>query len=528
MIRLGFLFLSAVLFYSTASAQDSLSIEQTWYHKCPDADRINGISSERAYKELVPYKIIQTVVVAVIDGGTDITHEDLKDVLWVNSGEVPDDGIDNDGNGYVDDIHGWSFLSGPGGEVGPEQMEFVRDMNRLLAKSDLNGAEKKQLKQYQKRLKKDRKSAEKSIGFMRTLNDAYREVEAHCYGVLTVECAESFKEGEDVGFMKKLVASGIVRMLNDGMEQWEIEEEVTGGFTHFNDQLEYHLNPDFKPRSMVGDDPESSENPFYGDNRVYGPDASHGTHVAGIIGAKRNNGLGMDGVATNARIMTLRVVPNGDERDKDVANAIRYAVDNGAKVINMSFGKDVGHMDEYVESAIQYAAEHDVLLVHAAGNDGHSVDKYKNYPNGWNEIIDARYDHWIEVGASRYGDYEDLAAPFSNYGVQVDVFAPGYEIYSTVPQSRYQSNSGTSMAAPVVSGIATLIRGMYPELSAAQVKQVILMSSVKYDEKVIMPGTKKKKVHFSTLSETGGVVNLYTALTFAQNLRENASATKDQ
>ena len=526
-LNLAALLVTAALPLLQLHAQDSLSVEQTWFHKCPDADRINGISSERAYKELVPYKIIQTVTVAVIDGGTDITHEDLKEVLWVNKGEIPDDGIDNDGNGYVDDINGWSFLSGPGGEIGPEQMEFVRDMNRLLAKSDLSGAENKQLKKYQKRLKKDRKSAEKSIGFMRKLNDGYRAIEAHCEGVLTKECVEAYKELEEAGFTDKLVAMATVRMLEDGMEQWQIEEEITGGFTHFNDQLEYHLNPDFSPRSMVGDDPESNDNPYYGDNRVYGPDASHGTHVAGIIGAKRNNGIGMDGVANNARIMTLRVVPNGDERDKDVANAIRYAVDNGAKVVNMSFGKDVGHMDAEVESAIQYAAEHDVLLVHAAGNDGHSVDKYKNYPNGWNEAADTRYDHWIEVGASRYGDYEKLAAPFSNYGVQVDVFAPGYEIYSTVPQSRYQSNSGTSMAAPVVAGMATLIRGMYPELSASQVKDVIVLSSVKYDEKVVMPGKKKKKVHFSKLSESGGVANLYTALALAQSIRDKANEVQD-
>ena len=227
--------------------------------------------------------------------------------------------------------------------MGQETREVVRDMNRLSAKQALSGPEKKKLKKYRKRLKKDRKSAEKSIGFMRTLNDAYTEIEAHCGGTLSVDCANSYKEGEDVGFMKKLVAGGVVKMLEDGMEQWQIKDEITGGFAHFNDQLEYHLNPDFNPRGMVGDDPESNENPYYGDNRVYGPDASHGTHVAGIIGAKRNNGIGMDGVAINARIMTLRVVPNGDERDTDVANANRYAGENGAKGGNMRWGKDGGH-----------------------------------------------------------------------------------------------------------------------------------------------------------------------------------------
>lgn len=512
--------LAATLPVFTWAQSDTLTLEQTWWQKCPENDRINGISLDRAYSELVPYKVIQTVTVAVIDGGTDITHEDLKEVLWVNKDEVPGDGIDNDGNGYVDDVHGWSFLSGPGGEIGPETMEFVRDMRRLESKSDLSGAEKKQLKKYQKRLKKDRAKAEKAIVFLKKLNDIYFEIIEHCGEAVTDDCLASYKEGEDVGIIRKNIASAVGRMLNDGMELWEIEEELTGGYVHFHDQLEYHMNPDFNPRTMVGDDPESNTDHFYGDNRVYGPDASHGTHVAGIIAATRKNGIGMDGVATNAKIMTLRVVPNGDERDKDVTNAIRYAVDNGAKIINMSFGKDVGHMDAEVENAIQYAADHDVLLVHAAGNDGHSVDKFKNYPNGWNEATNERYAHWIEVGASRYGDNEKLAAPFSNYGAQVDVFAPGYEIYSTVPKSRYQSNSGTSMAAPVVSGAAALLWGMYPELTAEGVKQVLTLSSVKFDNKVVKPGTKKKMVPFSSLSETGGVINVYAAISLMEEVRK--------
>lgn len=528
-MRLNFnvILFSALLPLSFLQAQDSLTIKETWYHKCPDADRINGISSERAYKELVPYKVIQPVTVAVIDGGTDITHEDLKDVLWVNSGEIPNDSIDNDGNGYIDDVNGWSFLSGPGGEIKAETLEFVRDMNRLLEKTDLSALEKKQLKKYQKKLKKKQKSIAKSIDVVQKFNDEYRAIESHCDSMLTVECVEAFKALEDNGFYPNIVSTAVINMLGNGMEQWEIEQEITGQYTRLKEQLEYNFNPDYDPRWMVGDDPETNDNPYYGDNRVYGPRASHGTHVAGIIGAKRNNGIGMDGIAVNARIMTLRAVPNGDERDKDIANAIRYAVDNGAKVVNMSFGKDVSYMNDEVENAIQYAADHDVLLIHAAGNDAHSVDKYKNYPNGWNEATNNRYDHWIEVGASRYGDYENLAAPFSNYGYQVDVFAPGYQIYSTVPESRYKSNSGTSMASPVVAGMATLIRGMYPEFNAAQVKQIIVLSSVKYDEKVTVPGKKKKK-HFSALSESGGVVNLYTALSLAQSIRDRATGKKQE
>ena len=521
--KLPKLLLAAALPLCGIQAQDSLSVEESWFMKCPENDNITGISADRAYKELVPYRVIQTVVVAVIDGGTDITHEDLKNVLWTNTDEIPGDGIDNDNNGYVDDIHGWSFISGPGGEVNQETLEYIRAMNRLKAKSVLTSEEKKQLKKFTKRLKKDRASAEGSLVFSTILKEIYDDIESHCEGVLSKACVEEYSKTAGIDQMNKNIASSVGRMLDRGVEQWEIKDELVGGYEHFTEQLEYNYNADFDPRSMVGDDPESNEDRYYGDNRVYGPRAMHGTHVAGIIGAERNNGIGINGVATNAKIMTLRVVPNGDERDKDVANAIRYAVDNGARVVNMSFGKDVSYKNEEVESAIRYAAENDVLLVHAAGNDGHSVDKFKNYPNGWNEETDTRYDHWIEVGASRYGNYENLAAPFSNYGVQVDVFAPGYEIYSTIPESRYQSKSGTSMAAPVVSGMATLIRGMYPKMTAPQVKELISITSLQYDEKVIKPGTKKKKTHFSKLSNTGGVVNLYAALSFMKALEEKAA-----
>ncbi|MEY2963415.1 MAG: hypothetical protein RL754_676 [Bacteroidota bacterium] len=493
-------------------SQDHLSDAQQWQHQSAEINNVIGVDSKRAYAELIDVNALKTVVVAVIDGGTDIEHEDLRDVLWINEDEVPGDGVDNDGNGYVDDVYGWSFLSGPGGEIGPETLEYVRQIRRYQNQENLTREERKDLKKLVKRMNKERKLAERLIGPMGKIKDIYEEVLAHCGHSLSDECIASYTGQKGVGIIRKNIARSMNRMAHNGVPRHEMEEIFTEGYTYFYEQLYYNLNPEFDPRHLVGDDPTTNDDPYYGDARVLGPDASHGTHVAGIIAAKRGNGIGMDGIAVNARIMTLRVVPNGDERDKDVANAIRYAVDNGAKIINMSFGKDMGEQDQWVEEAIRYAAEHDVLMVHAAGNDSRSVDEFKNYPNGWNEETNTRYDHWIEVGASSFKGVDHLAASFSNYGNQVDVFAPGDDIYSTIPSDRYDTYGGTSMATPVVSGVAAVVWGMYPELTAVQLKKVLMISSVPYDNEVVLPGKRKKTVPFATLSETGAVINLYSAL----------------
>jgi len=295
---------------------------------------------------------------------------------------------------------------------------------------------------------------------------------------------------------------------------------IKEAYEHFEKAIKYGINTEFNPReSIIGDDPTVIDGKVYGSNNVGGQGSSHGTHVAGLVGALRNNGIGMNGVANNVKLMIIRAVPDGDERDKDVALAIRYAVDNGAKIINMSFGKSYSPEKYLVDEAVKYADEKGVLLVHAAGNDNNDLDIAENYPSP-NYLDGGRAVNWLTVGASAMEKNENLPASFSNYGKkEVDIFSPGHMVYSTVLNGEYQLNSGTSMAAPVCSGVAALVWSYYPDFTATQIKD-ILMKSVNNQKKlkVIVPGTENTKKKFSELCVTGGVVNAYNALKLAEKM----------
>jgi cell wall-associated protease len=271
---------------------------------------------------------------------------------------------------------------------------------------------------------------------------------------------------------------------------------------YIRSQMDYNLNVDFDDRSLIGDDPDDFTDTNYGNNDVEGPDALHGTHVSGIIGALRGNGLGGDGVAENVKIMSLRAVPNGDEFDKDIALAVRYAVDNGAMVINMSFGKAYSPHQKEVYEAFKYADSKGVLLIHAAGNDAKDIDVEPNYPTSMYSFQTEPLDHFVTIGASTKNKGEEMVASFSNYGAKgVDVFAPGFEIYNTIPQSKYRNLQGTSMAAPMVAGAAAMLKSYFPELSMKEIKEVLYSTSVRYP----------KVDGFAEKSVTGGVINIYNA-----------------
>lgn len=496
-----------LLFTITTHAQE-LNRSQIWYHLDKKADQIPGISSNRFYAERLQAANPFEVVVAVIDGGVDVNHEDLIDVLWVNEDEIVGNGIDDDGNGYIDDIHGWSFISGKAGEVHYDTYEMTRELVRLRDKQKQQGltkAESAYLNEVEKAFNKERKemgSAFKSLSQIKESSDELLTAVGR-----NNPSAADIKAFNGKTKQAKLVKNFYIRSLNQGASIAEIEKSLLASYEQVNGRYNFGLNTAFDPRHLVGDNYADTQNRFYGDNRVSGPDAEHGTHVAGIIAATRNNDKGMNGIALNARIMVLRAVPSGDERDKDVANAIRYAVDNGAKVINMSFGKSFSPQPELVREAVEYARSKDVLLVHAAGNDAKNIDQGKNFPQPF-DAQGNRYEHWIEVGASSFQDGKNITASFSNYGPKsVDVFAPGDYIYSTMPGSKYDFNSGTSMAAPVVAGMAAIIRGMYPELTARQVRDIIRRSTQPVKGKVLRPGSKKK-VSFNQLAATNGIVNL--------------------
>jgi len=520
--------LAALLLVGSCLLAQPAEAPKNWFHLNMAEDGYPGVSSDKLYSDLIKDVKGETVVVAVIDGGVDYDHEDLKDVMWVNKDEVPGNGVDDDKNGYIDDVHGWNFIGGKNGEnVHYDNLEVTRLYKKY--KDRFEDVDVAKLSKKDKALYEDWKQYEEEVTAKReemgqnsmVYGGIYEAVKGMQKAIgkdkITLEDIQNFTSDDEMLTRSANVVAG---MMAQGNSFDAILTDLEDAYEYFNNQYEYYYNPDFESRQIVGDDYADKKERYYGNPDVKGPDANHGTHVAGIIGATRNNDVGIDGVANNVRIMALRVVPDGDERDKDVANAIIYAVDNGAKVINMSFGKGYSPFKEAVDKAVKYARKKDVLLVHAAGNDGKENDGTNNYPNDIylkKGLFGPRYaDNWIEVGALNWRGGDNLAASFSNYSpVNVDVFAPGVDIYSTVMGGdQYDSYPGTSMAAPMVAGVAAILRSYFPDLTAEQVKSVILSSSTKEDLRVIKPGSEDK-VPFSKLSISGGALDAFDAVNLA-------------
>lgn len=488
--------------------------KKNWGHLDLAKDTIPGMSLDKAYKDLIGGKKGQKVIVAVLDAGMDLTHEDLDDVLWVNKGERVGDGKDNDNNGYIDDIHGYNFL----GESYNEQLEFARILRLGLGDASMRAkAQAKLDEDYPKALA----NKEQYEQILQSVKNADAAVKKHLGKTDYTKKEVAGIKSEDQAMQQHVAV--LMQMFSFKDTIPEVIKEVTAGVTYFSDQANYNLNKDFNGRTVVGDNPYDITDTKYGNGNPQNrsEDESHGTHVAGIIGAERNNGKGANGVANNVAIMSIRAVPNGDEYDKDIALGIRYAVDNGAKIINGSFGKSFSPKAEWVYDAIKYAASKDVLFIHAAGNDGINLDD-PNQPNFPNDAINNGAeiaDNVITVGAlaPKYGS--EMLADFSNYGdINVDVFAPGAEIYSTMPGNKYEFQGGTSMAAPAVAGVAALIRSQYPKLSASQVKKIIMKSGLPIKAKVILGGNAAKVSTLEEISTSGKIVNAYNALIMAQSV----------
>lgn len=495
---------------------------QNWFNLDPQDDRILGISTEKTYRELLKGKKSRTVVVAVLDSGVDITHEDLKGKIWVNPKEIPGNGKDDDGNGYVDDINGWDFL---GSKDGKDLTFDTLELTRLYAKykksvdnQTITPKNKEAFQEYLDLKEEYEAKLQETQGYMNNWKEI-KETFFVAQKILTEKAGikeftkESIKNLKSEDDQVKAAAQLMTYYLDNDLTQ----ELVESTYKELEGKLNYGLNLEYNPRTMIGDNPNDPADKYYGNNEVEGPDALHGTHVSGIIAANRNNELGVKGICEDVKIMVLRTVPDGDERDKDVANAIRYAAENGAQIINMSFGKSYSPNKKWVDDAVKFATAKGVLLIHAAGNDAEDLDEVPNFPtreyeNGKNA------ENWLEVGATSWKEAPKSVAEFSNYGKKtVDIFAPGVDILSCIPRSKYEAHGGTSMAAPVVSGVAALLMSYFPTLSAVQVKQILMESSVKPNNKVIRPGDTEE-VEFNALSKTGGVVNAYRAVEAAQRI----------
>jgi subtilisin family serine protease len=507
--------------------QDSLQkAPKNWFNLDYAKDGLMGVSTEKAYDELLKGRSTKTVVVAIIDSGVDIEHEDLKGNIWTNPNEIPGNGIDDDKNGYVDDIHGWNFLGGKDGRnVHHDTYELTRIYKKLKARfdgkseKDISAAEKSDYNyfldiqaKFNEKLTEMRSGMEQFSIFSEMYKKSVSLLKAY---IDTEELTSEMVQGIDSQDERIMAAKGIyMQAAMFGLNEATLAEAEE----YYNNGLKYGYNLDFDPRSIVGDNYEDKSERYYGNNDVKGPDASHGTHVAGIVAAVRNNNIGIDGIASDVRIMAIRAVPEGDERDKDIANAIMYAVDNGAKIINMSFGKQYTTDKAVVDAAIRYAEQRGVLLVHAAGNESMNTDKVNFYPQrNYNDGRKAA--NWLDVGALSWRKNEAAVAEFSNYGKNsVDLFAPGVDILSTAPDQQYKEQSGTSMAAPVTTGVAALVWSYFPHLTAVQVREVLLKSVLKTDWKVKIPGSDET-AKFSALSITGGIVNAYEAIKEAMKIK---------
>jgi cell wall-associated protease len=495
--------------YSAKKGKLSEPQLQRWSHLDLAKDSIPGMSVDKAYAELLKDKKGATVIVGVIDSGVDIDHEDLKSVIWTNKKEIAGNGIDDDKNGFIDDIHGWNFL---GNDI-KENLELTR----IIKKADDGSATyKSALVAYDKKYDEAMKGKE-LVDFLMANDKAiqtYLNKENY-----TIEDLNGIVTTNPELSRSKMV--GIQLITNSGPN---FRSEIKEYSDQVYNELNYNLNKEFDGRKVVGDNPEDIKNTKYGNNIVYGPDkeeALHGTHVAGIIAQVRGNTIGGDGIADNVAIMVIRAVPDGDEYDKDIALAIRYAVDNGAKVINGSFGKGFSPHKQWVFDAIKYAEKKDVLFVHAAGNDGENIDlaENPNFPNDSEDNTKEFASNVLTVGAlnNHYG--ENIIASFSNYGAfNVDVFAPGEEIYATIPNNKYKYLQGTSMASPNVAGVAALIRSYYPKLSAKQVKQILMDSGTPLPADVVLGEKQDINAKSDKTSKSGKMVNAYNALLMAEKM----------
>jgi len=533
--------LAIVGFISVTLFGQSDDVPKGWHMMDKATTGYYGLSVDKAYDFIKSKKLkSKTVIVAVIDSGIDTAHEDLRSVLWKNTKEIPGNGIDDDKNGYVDDIYGWNFLGGRDGRsVEQDSYEAARVYHSLKSKydgkdPDISTLPKDEAFEYEmwKRSEKevigDSKNTELELIFMKRAYNGCLKSDT----ILRKAMQKEKYTGKELGdYMPtepevKKAKNNLYNLMsnNDAMET--TNEEFLEGFGDFisgeENKVEAANTPPKDYRTEIVKDNYSDFNDkFYGNNDVMASHkgALHGTHVSGIIAASRGNGKGMDGVADNVKIMMLRAVPDGDEHDKDIALAIRYAVDNGAQVINMSFGKGFSPEKKWVDDAVRYAESKGVLLVHAAGNDGKNIDSSFNYPTPL--FVDGtRPGNWITVGASGDPKAGGLTASFSNYGkAEVDVFAPGVKIYSTTPGGNtYQNLQGTSMASPVIAGLAAFILEYYPNLSAAQVKMVIEKSSQHPTDKVKTPGGGKL-VSLSDISKSGGLANAYEAIKLASTIK---------
>lgn len=538
---------SASVSFAQGTSAKPTGAPKGWHLMDKEKDGFSGISMEKAY-EFVRSKNLKskTVIVAVIDSGIDTTHEDLKGIMWTNPKEIPGNGIDDDNNGYIDDIHGWNFLGGKDGrnvkEDSYEGARVYHKYKKLFAgqvdTAKLSPEEKDQYEMWTKAKEKVEGDANGDGGVDIVIMKKALESTIKNDSLLRKSLGKEVFTGNDLDQFaattpeEKKAKAGLLYLFKANNIMETTNKDFVSEFTEYvNGEERKKESAEKEPVNYRGDITKDNEDDIndrsYGNNDIMAGTPFHGTHVSGIIGAERNNGKGIDGIADNVRIMMIRAVPDGDEHDKDIALAIRYAVDNGARVVNMSFGKSFSPGKRWVDDAVRYADSKGVLLVHAAGNDAANVDSTDNFPNPSLRATHTKADNWITVGASGDPKEGGYTAVFSNYGKQqVDVFAPGVKIYSTIPGgTTYGNAQGTSMACPVVVGTAAFLLEYFPGLSPQQLKYCLEKSAQAPGMQVKKPGTSEM-VNLSDISVSGGVINAFEAAKVASTLKQDKKKEK--
>ncbi|MFC4818512.1 S8 family serine peptidase [Flavobacterium sp. GCM10023249] len=526
-------------------AQTTTEKTKFWHHEDYSTTNIPGISLDKAIKSVNRPSSKKQIIVAVIDTQIDALHEDLNTSIWTNKKEIPNNGIDDDKNGFTDDIHGWNFLGNKsGGYTVWANFEYIRILREYApifknkSKEEIPAENKVKYEQYLKAIDNDKKYTKYFNSYIKSLqydislyqktkdtlrhffpkeNYTYKELDS-LYRKYKIN-NKTYKERRDSNDQDLGALLGAhLSSLDIGLDSYA---KLTDALKQHDSTLNKSCSLSFNERKNR--DSEIS-NRGYGNNKIQVEIkgipifSNHSTEVSSIIAAKRENNLGIKGFSDNIKIMPLIVCPSGDEHDRDIALAVKYAVDNGAKVINMSFGKELSLYPELITEALQYAEKKNVLIVHASGNNGVNIDDSSFYPNDYYSKKEVS-TNFISVGSINKNYGEKMVSSFSNYGKEnVDLFAPGEGIYIAMPDNEYRFDSGTSLAAPMVSGTAALLWLHYPKLTVQQVKQIILESGTSHDIEVIVPGTKDKKVKFSELSKTGKVLNVYNAMQMAKEM----------
>lgn len=508
----------------------------TWYHKDFAATNIYGVNTQNAYKYLESKGLkIKPVIVGVLDSGVEVTHPGLIKNMWTNVNEIPDNGKDDDGNGYIDDVHGWNFIGGKNGDVYDDNLEVTRVVKKY--KPLFEGPDSAVNKSNQAKMKDEFEMymTSKEI-FTKKSIEAKQVFESYSRVQKAIPTMIAMMKGQNltlelIGSLKPttqeeaMAASVLGQVINDpavnGKSPAEVEkflnDQMKEALDYYDVQANKQYNLDFDPRAeIVGDNYDDYTQKYYGNNHYADPKGEHGTHVSGIIAGLPNGKEVQYGVGyRTAKIMAVRAVPNGDERDKDVANAIRYAVDNGARILNMSFGKPVSPGKNVVWDAFKYAQDKGVLLVKAAGNDNEDIAENVYFPTNYKDVADAKpfINNMIVVGAST-NDNEFLRADFSNYNRKmVNVFAPGEKIYSTVPQGKYEYQQGTSMASPVVAGAASVLLAYMPNLTPSEIIESFVKTANKSTVNAMIKSNTNNQ--FNLISEAGGVIDVRKAAEYA-------------